>query len=335
MVVGVTTYSDIGQRTTAWAAAEMLSHAEPVLILSKFGLPKPMPMNKANVVKFRRPIPFAVSTTPLVEGVTPTAHKMQYEDVSATMAQYGDSVQITDVVADLAEDPVLKDATMLTGEQAAATIEAVIWAVIKAGTNVYYTNGTARTSVNTVISLTKQRKVTAYLNRMKAKQITKVLSGSVNFDTTPIEAAYIAVGHTDLASDIRNMPGFVPVAKYGSRQPIVPQEIGCVEDVRYILSADLGPFLDGGGAKAGADGTTMSTSGTSADVYPVVYIGQEAYGLVPLKGEQAITPMVVNMKASASDPLAQRGYVSWKTYFTAVRLNETWMCRLECAVLAL
>lgn len=335
MTSGMTTYSDIGQRTTAWAAVEMLSHAEPVLILSKFGLQKPMPMNKANVVKFRRPIPFTPATTPLVEGVTPTAHKMQYEDVTATMAQYGDSVQITDVVADLCEDPVLKDATMLTGEQAGATIEQVIYGVVKAGTNVYYSNGTARTSVNTVISLNKQRKVTAFLKRQKAKKITSILSASVQYGTSSVEAAYIAVGHTDLESDIRNMPGFIPVAKYGSRSVVCPEEIGTVEDVRYILNPDLAPWTDGGGAKAGADGTTMSTSGTSADVYPVLFFGKEAYGLVPLKGESAITPMVVNMKPSAADPLAQRGYVSWKTYFAAVRLNEAWMVRLEVAVLAL
>jgi N4-gp56 family major capsid protein len=44
--------------------------------------------------------------------------------------------------------------------------------------------------------------------------------------------------------------------------------------------------------------------------------------------------MVVNMKPSAADPMAQRGYVSWKTYFAACRLNESWMSRAEVAVTA-
>lgn len=136
MVDGTTTYGDISQRTAAWAAVEMLAHAEPVIVLGKFAMQKPMPMNKANVVKFRRPIPFTPATTPLQEGVTPTAQKMQYEDVSATMRQYGATTEITDVVQDLAEDPVLKDATMLSGEQAGETLEAVLYGVMKAGTNV-------------------------------------------------------------------------------------------------------------------------------------------------------------------------------------------------------
>jgi N4-gp56 family major capsid protein len=53
---------------------------------------------------------------------------------------------------------------------------------------------------------------------------------------------------------------------------------------------------------------------------------------VPLKGQSAMTPTVLNPGTpSKSDPLGQRGYVGWKTWFNAVRLNETWMSRLEVA----
>lgn len=330
MNTGMTIYGDINQRTAIYAMVEMLSHAEPILILSRFGLQKPLPMNKAITAKFRRPVPFPPATTPLVEGVTPPAQKMQYEDVPVTMQQYGASVEVTDVIVDIAEDPVLTDASKLCGEQAGATIEQVIYGVVKAGTNVYYANGTARNAVNTAISLVLQRRITTFLKAQKAKPITSILGGSTNYKTSPVEAAFIAVAHTNCESDIRNMTGFIPVAQYGSRSPVCPEEIGSVESVRYVLSPDLAAFADAGGAK----GAMQSTSGTNADVYPVIYFGQEAYGLVPLKGMSAITPMVVNMKPSAADPMAQRGYVSWKTFFAAVRLNESWMCRGEVAATA-
>lgn len=334
MITGTTAYGDIAQRTAAWAATTMLAHAEPVLVLSKAGTQKPMPMNKANVVKFRRPIPFAAATTPLVEGVTPSAQKMLYEDVTATMRQYGATVEITDVVQDLAEDPVLRDASMLCGEQAGATIEQVIYGVIKAGTQVVYANGTQRTDVNTPMTLAVQRIITRTLKAQKSKKLTSILSASPNYGTRAIEAAYIAFAHTNCEGDIRNMAGFTPVAEYGQRQPICAEEIGSVEDVRYVLSPDLAAFADGGGTKAGSGVTMISTSGTSADVYPIIFVGKESYGLIPLKGKEAITPMVVNMKPSASDPLAQRGYVSWKTYFASVILNQNWLARAEVAATA-
>lgn len=131
-----TNYAGISQRTAYYAEAKMLSHAEPVMVLSKYGLTKEMPKNKAEAVKFRRPVPFAPALTPLTEGVTPTAQALTYEDVPATLAQYGAVVKITDKVADLAEDPVLSDASMLCGEQAGETIERVVWGKIIGGTNV-------------------------------------------------------------------------------------------------------------------------------------------------------------------------------------------------------
>lgn len=48
--MSATTYGSISQRTAAWAAVEMLAHAEPILVLSKFGQNKPLPRNKADTV---------------------------------------------------------------------------------------------------------------------------------------------------------------------------------------------------------------------------------------------------------------------------------------------
>ncbi len=337
----INTYGDISQRTAAWAATEMLAHATPVCILSLFGLSKPIPRNKAETVKFRRAIPFAPATTPLQEGVTPSAGTIRYEDVTVSLLQFGDVRVITDRVNDLAEDPVLKDAAELSGEQSAATLEKIIWGVVKGGTSVFYANGASRAAVNTAISLNKQRKVTRYLKAMKAKKFTKILSGSVQIGTKPIEAAYIAVCHTDLEADIRNLSGFKTIAEYGQRTPVSEYEIGSVEDVRYVASPDLDAFLDAGGTPGSS---VVSNGGSAADVYPILYFGMEAYGLTPLKSAKgtdgknnlAITPTVINPDTvQKSDPLGQRGYVGWKAYFNAVRLNETWMARLEVAASAL
>ena len=335
-----TTYGSINQRTAAWAIKEMLNNAMPVNVLALFGQSKPIPANKAETVKFRRAIPFTPATTPLVEGVTPTARAMQYEDIPVTLAQYGDVVVITDKVADLAEDPVLADATRELGKQAGATLEQLVYGVVKGGTTVFYANGASRAAVNTVLSLNKQRKVTRYLNAMKAKKFTSILAPSVNIGTKPIEAAYIAVAHTNLGADIRNLAQFVPVAQYGQRSPLCEYEIGSVEDVRYVLSPDLAGWADVGGTPGG---TVESTGGSAADVYPILYFGEEAFGVTPLrnkmvdaKSNMPITPSVINPGTiDKSDPLGQRGYAGWKAWFAAVRLNETWMARLEVAASAL
>jgi N4-gp56 family major capsid protein len=321
-----TKYGDISQRTAVHAAKEMLTHAEPICVLNKYGQNKPLTKNTADTMTFRRPIPFPVVTSPLTEGVTPPSRQMQYEDVTVQIKQWGDVVAITDVVEDLAEDPVLKDSAMLCGEQAAETLEVVTWGVLKGGTNVFYGNGTSRGVVNTPLSKTLQRKVTRSLKNARGKKVTSMVGPSQNYETYPSDQAYIAFGHTDLEADIREMPGFTPTEQYGSMEAM-PHEIGKVEDVRYILSPVLDPML---GVGSGTKNNMVSTDGVKVDVYPVIYIAKEAYGLVPLKGPRALTPTVLNPSTpTKDDPLGQRGFVGWKTYFEALILNETWMARVE------
>ena len=329
--MATTTYSGLSQRTNAFAAKEMLAHAEPILCLSKFGMTKPMPKNKANVVKFRRPIPLAVATTPLTEGAPPTAKAMTYEDVTVTLSQYGDIVEITDVVHDLAEDPVLKDSAMMCGEQAAETIETLMWGVLQGGTNVFYANGVARNAVNTAITLNKQRAITRALKAERCKKITSMLSSSVKYGTEAVDAAFIAFAHTDLESDIRDLVGFVPTEKYGSMKAL-PYEIGKVEDVRYILTPVLSSIEDAGGVENGM----VSAGGANADIYPVIYAGKDAYGHVALKGANAMTPSIINPGTiDKSDPLGQKGIVGWKTYHKSFIANQAWMARLEVGATAI
>lgn len=325
-------YGDINQRTAAWAATEMLEHARPIIVLSDYCQAKPMPKNKAEQVKFRRPIPYVVSTVQITEGVTPTSHKTSYVDVSVTMGQYGDVAEITDRIDDLSEDPVLRDMSMLSGEQAAETIEMVTWGVIKGGTNVVYaaTANTARNQVATPLSLSAQRTSSRFLKSQRGMKITQKMNSSVQYGQESVDAAYIVFGHTDADSDVRDLPGFIPTEKYGSMKAL-PYEIGKVEDVRYILTPLLDPFL-GAGAAVGTTGM-LSVGGVSVDVYPMIMIAKYAYGCVPLRGSGAIHPSVINPNTpSAADVLGQRGFVGWKTWFAAVVLNQAWMVRMEVGV---
>jgi N4-gp56 family major capsid protein len=323
-----TTYGGVSQRTAAYVQREMLKHAEPVIVLQKLALTKPIPQNTADTMKFRRPVPFSANTVPIAEGITPTAQSMTYVDVSVQLAQYAGLVTVTDKVEDLCEDPVLNNASELLGEQAGATAEQVTYNVVKAGTTVLYANGTARNQVNTPITVNKVRAVIRTMKANKAKPLTRILDASPAYGTSSVEAGYIAVCHTDCEADIRTLAGFTQTADYGSRKTISDYEFGTVENIRFLTSPDLGSFADAGGAK----GTMKSTTGTNADVYPILIFGQDAFAVCPLKGKFALTPSVVMAKPSDSDPLAQRSHVGYKFYFAAVILNQTWMSRLEVAV---
>lgn len=327
-----TSYGDLDPRLGVHAEMKLLEHADPILVLNKLGQHKPMPKNKGETIKFRRPVPLAPATAPLTEGVTPPASQFRYEDVSATLQEFGDWLELTNKITDLHEDNVGRDMSMIIGEQAAETIELVTYSKLIGGTNVAYANGSSRSAVNTPLNIKLQRRVIRSLRAQRAKPITTILAGSEDYNTTPIEAGYVAVCHTDLAADIRNLDGFVPVAEYGSRKPICPEELGSVEDVRYIASPLFNPWVDAGGIK----GSHVSSAGSKADVYPILYLSQNAFGIIPLKGSSeaggAIKPILRNVgSADSSDPMARSGSVAWRTWFTAKILNEAWIVRAEVA----
>jgi len=173
-----------------------------------------------------------------------------------------------------------------------------------------------------------QRQVTRALKRQNAKKVTTVVRSTANFNTENVAPAFIGLIHTDMETDIRNMTGFVPVENYGSMTPY-ESEIGKCEDVRYVTSTVLAPFADAGGLAA--TNATLSTTGTNSDVYPVLIVARDAYGIVPLKGKNASSILVNNPRPQHGDELAQRGSVGWKALTTAVILNDLWMARVETA----
>lgn len=327
MATGNTAYGDISPRVGIIASAIALKHAAPIIVLGKLGQVMPVPKNGGQVVKFRGPKTLATATTPLTEFVTPTAQKLEYRDVTVNLARYGSWSALSDDIADTHEDPVLKDMMEISGEQAAETTEMIDYGVLIGGSNVVRANGTARNQINSKLTLTLQRKVIRALKSQRAPKLRKIQNGSVNIGTTPIEAAYVAVCHTDIEADIRNLAGFVPVAKYGSREVICAEEIGSVEDVRYITSPLLNPWADAGGAHGG---NVLSTGGTSADIYPILFLAENAFGTVGLKGESAFQPMVLNPNTPrGGDPMGRQGSVAWKSWHACVILDQTRLVRLE------
>lgn len=333
------TTSDASQGTLStmanvYVVAKMLIRALPYLVFEKFGQAYPLPTKSTKTAKFRRFESLDATPTELTEGVTPTAQTFTVTDIEATVHQYGNLVTMTDVLLDTNDSPVMEQVTQIVGEQAAETVENMRIGVLLGGTNVEYSNGTSRVEVNTPISLPLQRRITRKLKNQKARMITDSIKSTPRFYTESVAPCFVAVCHPDCEADIRSMPHFIDVKDYGNAGPW-ENEIGAVEGVRYLFTTLMKSWPDTGGNKTNAAGDTMvSTSGTKADVYPILFLAKDAYGLVPLKGAESLTPVIINPSHTESDPLAQRAHVAWKTMQTCVILNQAWMVRAEVAVTA-
>jgi len=323
--------SDITARTLSYADLKLLTRAVANNILGRWGQVRTAPKKKGTVIKFRRYA--ALNSTPVIlqEGVTPAGQTRTYTDYTCTLRQYGDFIRYTDVIRDTHEDPILNDNIEALGDQADEMMDKMRFGVLKAGTNVQYSVGSSRASVNAVITRDIFRTAVRTLEAQKASRQTEMIQGGAKINTYPIPSAFIAVCHTDLRPDLERCDGFTEVSEYAANMGIIPGEIGSVGGIRFVGDTNCVPWADSGAAKAGAGYEVLSTTGVSADVYPILIFGKNAYGVVPLAGQSAMESLIANPKAQVGDELAQNGSQGWKGWNGCVILNDSWMLRIECA----
>jgi N4-gp56 family major capsid protein len=192
---------------------------------------------------------------------------------------------------------------------------------------------TLRSQVNGPLTNGRLKVAVRSLNDNRAEYIREMTKGSVNQATVPVEPAYVALGHTDLKADIRNIPGFIAAPKVGGIKDYLPQLFGYVDDIAFVLSPEFSPFA-GEGAAVGSTGM-KSVGGVNIDVYPILIYGKEAMGKCSLRGADkglgAVTMEVLD-KADKSDPTNQRRLVSLRWWDAPVILNQNWLYRIEVGV---
>ena len=320
-------YTDISPRTSAHADAKLLEKAKINIVAGRWSDNKPLPMKESQTITFRRYSKLDSTPIALQEGITPAGKSLTATDVSCTLTQLGDFIRTTDVIMDTHEDPVLNESLDVLALQGGEMIDKLRIGVFKAGTNVYYANGTQRTDVNTFPSRDGFRSVIRILKAQEAKPHSKMIMAGAKISTMPVPSSFFAICHSDLQPDLERVSGFLPVSQYASNMGIVEGEVGAIGEIRVVFDNNTSAWADGGGDK----GSTISTSGVKSDVYPILVFAQHGTGVVALGGKTGITTMVANPKPQAGDELAQKGSAGWKTWSGAIILNDSWHLRMEVA----
>jgi len=324
----------------------ILKHAVPREVLGITGDMHKMPKNQSDTIIFRRWLPYGGATTNSTtinrwsvtttahetqEGVTPDADTIAPQDITVQLTQYSCLYMYTDKTAVLYEDNIPDAMKEQCGERMGLVREMIRYGALKGCTNKFYAGGTTRATTDESVNLSGLRKIAQTLSANRADMITKVLSPSPNYNTSAVEQGYLVFCHTDCENDIRELPGFVPCASYGSRKPIHELELGTVERFRFIISPELTAIADSGAAV----GTTglASTTGSNIDVYPMIVVGDSAWADVALRGMNSFdVTHIPHSQKDKNDPLGQRGYIGASFWSAAFVQNDGWMAVYEVGV---
>ena len=327
--------------------AEILDHVKPMEVFGKFGLKKPMPKNVGETMIFRRWLPKgATAASPntwnvqasahqLSEGETPPAEAITAQDITVSLVEYGFVYRWSNRVEDLYEDDIPSEVKRLVGERMGLLLEMVRWGQLKAGTNVFYPGGVStRLTVLLPIQVGVLRRVSRSLQVNQAPKITKMLDASDKVSTESVEAAYVAICHTDQEFDIRQLTGFIHISAYGTKGAVHENELGSWENFRFITSPHLNPSLSSGGPVPATmlAGGVAGNAALPGDIYSMIVLSQDCFGDVALRGNNAMrVTMKMANEISKEDLLGQRGGIGAQAYYNCVRLNEMQMAIIETA----
>ena len=274
----------------------------------QFGQKRPIPRMGGKTINFRKFASLAAATTPLTEGTTPTGSNITLTEITATVSQYGNFVEVSDVLDMVAIDPVLDEMADVLGEQAGDTLDVITRdALVAGGTNIQFAAG--RTSNATVTGA----------DTMNVTELRKAIRTLKRFNGKPMaDGYYVAIVHPDTVFDLQGDSAWINASQYAGSGQIFSGEVGKLYGVRFIESTNAKKF-----AGAGA---------SSIDVYSTIIMGKDAYGIVDIAGSSAVSNIVKpHGSAGTADPLNQRATTGWKAWFTAKVLQQEAMVQIRHA----
>ena len=315
--------SDLSGENKTYYHDTLIDNAEPYLVHDQFAQEINIPEPGGKTVEVRYFDVLAKNTSALTEGVTPDGQAMKLNTKTATIAQYGGYVTLSDVINVTAIDPMLVQATKAMGSQAGRSLDSITRDVITAGTNVFYcpkyvadldgneqptgtytkTPVTARGDLDTtaVIDIDTILKAAAFLEA----NLAETINGS-----------YVAIVHPYVAYDIMRNPEFIEWHKYASPEQLFRGEIGMIGNVRFVKTTE---------AKVVKKASTDAAN--AAKVFITLVLGAGAYATTFAQGlglEHIVKPL-----GAGDDPLNQRATAGWKATKVAMRLKEQNMVRIE------
>ena len=302
--------NDLTPEMKTYYEKRLIDLAEPRLVHDQFGDKYPIPQNGGKIIEFRKYSPLAKALTPLTEGVTPSGNSLNVTAVTAEVKQYGDYIQLSDLLQIAAIDNNVVQCTKLLGAQAGRTLDTITREILNGGTNVIYAPKVVEgkeTAVTSRANLDATSLLTVDL-------IFKAAATLESMNAAPIDDSFVAIIHPFAAYDLMRCEEWIGAHKYANPENIYAREIGKIGNVRFVKSTEAN-IWKGSGCPSGLA------------VFSTLVLGASAYGVTEITGGGL--QHIVKQLGYGEDPLNQRSSCGWKATRAAKRLVEEYMVRIE------
>jgi len=311
MPSGITTFNDITPAIRNVYNREMLEVAKKEQVYSLFANTDSVPTRNGDGMEWDRYDPFPVVDTPLTDGVYGAPRKAVRRPIIAKLDVYGDYSKLTKKMVRTNLEDVTMQYVQRFGQQAGETMDTLMRDTIYSGVSyLNCANGVTGTpGTLTEITTTDLGIAVKQLKTNNAKLLASTLVAGRGIGTAPVAKSYFCFVHTDMRDDVRAMDNFQKVETYSMQKSVYENELGAVDDVRFIET---------------------SNGKLTGSTYSCFIVAKNSYGTIDLSGNAYNVYRHGFGSAGSEDPHSMFMSIGWDAYWGGVVLNDNWLVDLRC-----
>ena len=295
----------------------LLSVALKDTVALRYGVKRPVPARGGNSIEWRRFERFVIplGSFILTEGTPPAVTNATVSTVSATISQYGQWSQVTDVLDTQSIDPLIAEYVDKYGLAMAECLDIIAREEFTNATTVQYADSSTAVATGGGATTTGSG---MYLDAAELNEMKRTLRRAGARPHT--DGRFICFIHPDNTKDLFEDPDIVDAfqlaAPRSDTNPMFSGVLGDWMGIRFVETNNL---------------RVRASYGLSgADIYEVIMIGAEAFGVTDFSAQSARTIVHPRGTGGHTDPLEQYSTVGWKASLAVKILNNDFMGKILC-----
>lgn len=295
------------QEMSTYYEKVFLARAEYEYIFNQGAQMRTQPANEGKQVVFTRHTPLATATTALTEGVNPAEVNLTATNVSATLAEYGNTVKISRFLSLTSIDANNKEKIEVVGQNMGETLDELTRNELFTGATAQLAGGKSvltDVAITDVLSVVELRKAVRTLKLNKARRYQDRVApwmGKVG----PNTSYDLTTDSTFLSADIYD----------NSATKLYNGELGKILGVRLIESPNQYESVNAGTA--------------SADIFSNFIHGSDAFGCIDLVGDKPQLYIIPSTKIDSGNPAGRFSTVAWAASYVTKTLNADWIINIK------
>ena len=302
----LSTTSGITDQIQRYFDKKLLTQTLKTIVLDQFAYKAALPGKAGHktIRFFRYPESNTTDVLGVTEGTLRTvaqSKQLSLTTVDVALAQYGQTVTISDLLSAVELFSTMEQATVQNGQDAGLKVDELLRDILGDSTAIQLRYAGAATNYATVGGTD---------DAMTALDILDAATNLRVNNARPSGGYFTAIMAPEVARDLMNDDDWLEASKYGSPDQLFKGEVGRYMGVRVVATTN--PYRQ----------NTQHTYTAAGTRYSTFVVGDQSYGGVNLATMSAYSPkMIISQGPDKSDPLAQLTTIGFKFYYGGAIIN--------------